>query len=159
MAAETTTEQMVISEAAIDRVDGELGFYDQFRQDELSQLYEHNGALRLVVMNLFELTIQRGGEEHGRQAMAGSLFASRVLRYASEETGVPLPRVSLLDHGKKLKTIADRLVPIQGEEIDYSEFEIIIADQQPVLNRLQQFKNPISRMAATAIFMLHEEVL
>lgn len=162
MPTDTDTPLVLISAEVIDRVDSELGSpdfdFDAFRKDELGQLESANGSLRQVVCDLFA-TAMKGGDEAGMQAMAGGLFASRVLRYGASEAGVELPVISLVDHGRQLKKIADKLVPVSGQEIDYAEFEAGFLAQQALRERLEKFKNPISRMAATAIFMLHEGTL
>lgn len=160
MTSNTTFETVTVSQDVIDRVDGELGVFDDFRRAELGHLACHNTPLGALVLDMFEITIQKNGEEKARQSIAGSLFASRVLRYAADDSGVKLPGLNNNDIVDKLHVITTKIEAGEDDEnIDYTEFEARLAGQQPIVDRLQKFRHSFSRMSATTIFLLHEDVL
>lgn len=151
-------ERVFIAQPAIDKVDSELGIFDEFRRAEFVYLEDNNTQLAIMIKQLFERAIELGGPEAGMQGMAGALFSSRVMRYALETTQRELPRISYNEYTDRLNRATESLVPKGGGPTDYTGFRADYAGQVPLLDRLDKFRYDYSRLGATATIMLHSDV-
>jgi hypothetical protein len=123
--------------------------FDEFRREEYAILADQNITLKMVMESMYGGVIKMYDPGTADQALAGGLYATRLLRLL----GVPPLPFAEMQH--KLVQNIEAYQTYQSDEDGEARFREAFSDHPEILAAIDNLGNSSSRTAAFVIFDLH----